>query len=159
MMLTRINATLLFCAFTALGQTRTITVDGGNGKTVALTLDDLARLPQQTVKTTDHDAPATFQGVLVSDVLARVDVPSGEKLRGKLMALYLLVEAADGYRAVFALPELDPAFTDHKVYLVFKRDGKPLSDKEGPFRIVIPDEKRPSRWVRQATALKIREAQ
>jgi hypothetical protein len=40
-----------------------------------------------------------------------------------------------------------------------KRDGKPLSDKEGPFRIVAPDEKRPARWVRQVTALKIREAQ
>ncbi len=36
----------------------------------------------------------------------------------------LLVEAADGYRAVFAWPEVDPAFTDRKIYLATKQDGK-----------------------------------
>lgn len=74
------------------------------------------------------------------------------------MSLYLLVEAADGYRVVFALPELDAAFTDRKVYLATRRDGKALTDKEGPFRIVVPDDKRPARWVRQVTALRIRQA-
>jgi hypothetical protein len=39
--------------------------------------------------------------------------------------------------------------------LVFLRDGKPLGEKEGPYRIVIPDEKRMARWVRQVTTLKI----
>ncbi|MGA2581548.1 MAG: hypothetical protein ABSH24_36825 [Bryobacteraceae bacterium] len=74
------------------------------------------------------------------------------------MSLYLLVEAADGYRAVFALQEFDAGSTDRKIYLVTKRDGKQLSDREGPFRIVYPDEKRPARWVRQVTALRIRQA-
>jgi hypothetical protein len=74
------------------------------------------------------------------------------------MSLYVLVEAADGYRAVFALPELDAGFTDRKIYLATMRDGKPLSEKEGPFRIVVPDDKRPARWVRQVTALRIRQA-
>ena len=71
----------------------------------------------------------------------------------------MLVEAADGYRAVIALPELDPAFTDKQALLVFLRDGKPLGDKEGPYRIVIPDEKRMARWVRQVTTLKIVDVQ
>jgi hypothetical protein len=42
---------------------------------------------------------------------------------------------------VIALPELDPAFTDKQILLVFLRNGKPLDGKEGPYRIVIPDEK------------------
>ena len=145
-------------AFAAFCQSPSLTVDGGNGKTITLTAADLSKLPQQTIKTTDHDTPATFEGVLLSDVLAKVDVPTGEKLRGKLLTSILSVEAADGYKVVFALPELDPAFTDRRVYLATKRDGKPLSEKEGPFRIIIPDEKRPTRWVRQVTALKIRQA-
>jgi hypothetical protein len=53
-----------------------------------------------------------------------------------------LVEAADGYRVVIALPEIDPAFTNKQILLAFLRDGKPLDQKEGPYRIVIPDEKR-----------------
>jgi hypothetical protein len=39
--------------------------------------------------------------------------------------------------------------------LAFLRDGKALAEKDGPYRIVIPDEKRMARWVRQVTTLKI----
>lgn len=45
----------------------------------------------------------------------------------------LLVEAADGYRAVLALPESDPAFTDRVILLADRADGHPLDNKEGPF--------------------------
>ena len=76
-------------------------------------------------------------------------------MRGKRLAYCLLVGAADGYHAVIALPELDPAFTDKQVLLAFLKDGKPLDEKEGPYRIVIPEEKRMARWVRQVNTLKI----
>jgi hypothetical protein len=56
-------------------------------------------------------------------------------------------------------PELDPAFTDKQIVLSFLKDGKPLDDKEGPYRIVIPEEKRMARWVRQVTVLKIVDVQ
>ena len=80
-------------------------------------------------------------------------------MKGKWLASGLLVEAADGYRVVIALPEIDPAFTDKQVVLAFLKDGKPLDTKEGPYRIVIPDEKRMARWVRQVTMLKIVDVQ
>ena len=54
--------------------------------------------------------------------------------------------ATDGYRAVFALPGLDHAYTDRIVILADRRDGKPLTEKEGPLRIVVADEKREARW-------------
>jgi hypothetical protein len=66
-------------------------------------------------------------------------------LSGKRLASCLLVEAADGYRVVIALPEIDPAFTNKQILLAFLRDGKPLDQKEEPYRIVIPDEKRMAR--------------
>ena len=78
-----------------------------------------------------------------------------KSLRGERLASCLLVEAADGYRVVMALPEVDPSFTDKQILLVDEREGKPLGDKEGPFRIVIPDEKRMARWVRQVKTLKV----
>jgi hypothetical protein len=154
----KILAAALFCLPVLAQQPAAITIDNGAGKTVSLTVEDLSKLPPETVKTSDHGTTATFEGALLPDVLAKAGVPVGEKLRGKALAQYLLVEASDGYRAVFALPELDPAFTDRKIYLVWKRDGKALSDKEGPFRIVIPDEKRAARWVRQVVSLKVRQA-
>lgn len=76
-------------------------------------------------------------------------------MKGKRLASGLLVEAADGYHVVIALPELDSAFTDKQTLLAFLRNGKPLDDKEGPYRIVSSYEKRMARWVKQVTSLKL----
>ena len=102
---------------------------------------------------------ASFDGVELSDILKLAGVKFGEQLRGKDLALFLVVGAFDNYRAVFALPELDHAFTDRLVILADRRDGKPLSEKEGPIRIVVPDEKREARWVRQVVTFTIRRAE
>jgi hypothetical protein len=47
---------------------------------------------------------------------------------------------------------------DKAIYLVTTRDGKPLSETEGPLQLVAPGEKRGARWVRQVSALRIRQA-
>jgi hypothetical protein len=140
----------------ALLRCQQLTVENESGKQTQLTRADLEALPHLKVTT---GASATFEGVALGTLLAKAGVGFGETLRGKRMASRLLVEAADGYRAVIALPELDPAFTDKQIVLAFLKDGEPLDDKEGPYRIVIPDEKRMARWVRQVTLLKIVDVQ
>ncbi len=78
-----------------------------------------------------------------------------ETLRGKNLALYVRVSAADGYLAVFALAELDPGFHDNVPILTQQCNGKDLDAKEGPLRIIAPADKRPARWVRQVTAIDV----
>src|SRR4029077_13817251 len=85
----------------------TITVIGINGTTATLSASDLSKLPQQTVKTTDHGSPAKFEGVLLTDVLAKVDLPLGEKFHSTGASYYLVVEAQAGSRAGFACTALD----------------------------------------------------
>lgn len=136
-----------------------LTVQNGDGKPTVLTRADIEALPHVKVSTSASGAAATFEGVALEAVLEKAGVEFGPSLKGKRLASYLLVEAADDYRVVIALPELDPAFTDKQVALVFLKDGKPLDEKEGPYRIVIPDEKRMARWVRQVTTLKIVDVQ
>jgi len=145
-------------AFPAEIPPATITITGIDGKKIDITAADLFKLPQHTIKTTGYGAPATFEGVLLTDVLAKVDLPLGEKFHNTAAAYYLVVEAKDGYRAVFAWAELDLTFMDKPVYVAMKRDGKPLSVKEGPFELVAPGEKRGARWVRQVTAMTLRQA-
>jgi Oxidoreductase molybdopterin binding domain len=120
---------------------------------------DLEPLPHLKVTTGVSGQSSTFEGASLKAVLQRGGVEFGQSMKGKRLATCLLVEAADGYRVVIALPVLDEAFTDKQFVLAFLKDGKPLDDKEGPYRIVIPDEKRMARWVRQVTALKIAEVQ
>ncbi|MBX3278311.1 MAG: molybdopterin-dependent oxidoreductase [Acidobacteria bacterium] len=136
-----------------------VSVSGEVEKPVKLTAADLGKLPRRSIRAKGHDGKESeFEGVPLVEVLKTAGVKFGEKLRGKHLALYLLVEAADAYRAVYALPELDPAFTDKLVLLADRRDGKPLDEKEGPLRLVVPDEKRHGRWVRQVTGLVIKRA-
>jgi hypothetical protein len=132
-----------------------LTVQNEDGKQTVLTKADIEALPHVKVTTGAAGNASTLEGVSVRSVLEKAGVGFGETLKGKRMASCLLVEAADGYRVVMALPEIDPAFSDKQVVLAFSKDGKPLDAKEGPYRIVIPDEKRMARWVRQVTALKI----
>jgi hypothetical protein len=146
-----LRAAPLFC--------QQLTVQTEGGKQIALTRAEIEALPHTKLSTSVAGTSAMFEGVLLNAVLGKAAIGLGESLKGKRLASYLLVEAADGYRVVIALPELDPAFTDKQVLLAFLKDSKPLDDKEGPYRIVIPDEKRMARWVRQVTTLKIVDVQ
>jgi len=137
-----------------------LSISGEVERTLKLTSADLGKLPRRTIRAKDHDGKESeYEGSPLIEVLKLAGVKFGEGLRGKNLALYLVVEASDGYRAVYALPELDPAYTDKVIMLVDKRDGKTLDAKEGPLRIVVPDEKMHARWVRQVTGLVIKRAQ
>jgi len=133
----------------------TLAVHGEDGRAQQFDNAALAKLPQQTVHAEAHGKAVTCSGPNLINLVAAVGAPSGEKLRGKNLALYVRVSAADGYRAVFALAELDPGMRDAVPIVTDRCDGAALDAKDGPFRIVVPGEKRPARWVRQVTAIDV----
>jgi len=135
-----------------------LSLQGLAGSSATLSSAELAAMPQRMVTATEHGTPVTFQGVLLKDLLSRLTLPSDDAFRRAAASYYLLVNAKDGYRIVLAWAELDPSFTDRPVYVVTSRDGKPLSDKDGPFQLVVPDDKRPARWIRQVTGIRILQA-
>ena len=51
--------------------------------------------------------------------------------------------------------ELDPWFNKRRVLLALRRNGADLDAKTGPLRLVIPEEKRHARWMRQMNELEI----
>ena len=132
-----------------------IQITSDQGHTTSLNPEQIAKLPHVTVNATDHDTPAQFEGVPMAAVLGAVGITLGDTLRGERLTEVLLIEAADGYKVVFALAEFDPAFAPREIILADKRDGKPLTGKEGPFRIVAPGDKRQARWIRQVTGMKV----
>jgi len=135
----------------------TLTINGIS-QTAVVTEDDLSNLPQRTVTTTDHGAQVALEGVLLADLLKQVDLPTGEKFHSTAASYYLVAEGRDGYRAVLSWAEVDSSFVDKPAYVMVKRDGKPLSEKDGPFELVVPGEKRNARWVRQLVALRLKRA-
>jgi hypothetical protein len=108
-----------------------------------LTVAEIAKLPRVSVRAKDEKGKdAVWEGTTLHEVLRAAGVNFGEAIRGAALANYLLVEAADGYRVVFTLPEVDPAFTDLTFLLADRRDGQPMDENEGKLRIVVPHEKK-----------------
>lgn len=123
-----------------------------------VTLDEkaLAAMPRVTVQAGAHgDAPSAWEGVALVEVLRAQGAPLGKALRGDALASYVRVTATDGYQVVFGLGELDTEMGAAKVLLVDKHEGKPLDDKDGPLRLVVPGDQRPARWVRNVASIEL----
>lgn len=132
---------------------------GLDGVQHQVTAEDWAKLPRTTVKAEDHGgAIATFEGVPGRELLKLVAAPFGHELRGQQLSLYVVAEAADGYKVVYALPEFDADFTDGLILIADRKNGEVLPAKEGPLRVVVPWEKRQARWIRQLTLLRLGQA-
>lgn len=132
-----------------------VTIGGDVGKPLTLDAAALAKLPRSKVRASAHGVEAEWEGVPLIEILRAAAAPVGDALRGPNLQLYVRVGAADGYRVVYALAELDPKFRDDGVLLADRRDGRPLAADEGPLRLIAPREARPGRWVRQVTAIDV----
>lgn len=118
---------------------------------------DLAVMPRATVNLKDRDGKDhPYSGVPVGAILNKAGVTTGKQLRGENLAKYLLVKSADGYEVLFSLAELDSAFNDRTIILADQNEGHGLPAGKGPFRIIVPDEKRPARSSFQVTEFIIR---
>jgi hypothetical protein len=137
---------LLFLVPAAPAQT-IFTVGGDVTTPLQLTAADLAKMQRSQATLTQNSQTATYEGVLLYDLLVKAGVPFGKAMTGKPMASYLLLTARDGYQVVFALPEIDPKFEGAKVLLADKRDGGPLPATEQPLRIVAPQDKMHARSI------------
>lgn len=96
-----------------------------------------------------------YSGIPLYEIIKEAGAIPGNQLKGKYLAKYVLIKASDGYQAVIALPEIDTAFTDKVIILVDKEDDKALPPNDGPFKIIVPGDKRPARCVRQVVAINI----
>ena len=136
-----------------------LSVKGEVKQELRLSVADLKAMPQAKVTAKDHDGTAReYEGVALQTLLAKAGVPLGSKLRGKNMALLVVAEATDGYRAVFSLTELDSDFAGAQVIVVDLEDGKPLDAQHGPLRLVVPGDKRQGRWVRMLKSISVQKA-
>ncbi|HEX8018916.1 molybdopterin-dependent oxidoreductase [Mucilaginibacter sp.] len=149
---------LLIAGLATQAQTKEAVVKVTGEVTTPLTIGsvDLQQYKQTTVTRKDRDGKDhTYSGVIVSEILAKAGVTLGPELRGENLAKFLLVEASDGYQVLFALAELDKGFTDRTIILADKIDGQPLAPADGPFRIIVQDEKKPARCIKQVTVMKV----
>lgn len=132
-----------------------LTLVGFDGRTRSVSPADLARLTRHDTTVSGHEVSGRYSGVALTDLLALVNAPLADSLRGRSLASYVLAEASDGYRVLFSIAEVDSKFTDRVIILADRKDGQPLSAAEGPYRLIVPGEKRPARWARQVARISL----
>ena len=154
-------AAMLLCLLPALiaaaedAQTLlTIRKEGRVLGTCSLASLEAARAVAVTVED-DSGQSSDYTGLPIAQLLESVGVALGKSVRGERLAEFVMVRAVDGYRALFSLAEIDPIFRERKVLLCFRKNGGLLPGKEGPLRVIVADEKRHARWVRQVTAIEL----
>ena len=148
----------LVWASSATLQTPTVKVFGDVPKPLTLTAAELLAMPRTKLTAAAHEQTGVFEGVTVRELLTRAGVPAGADLRGAALAKTVVVTGADGYRVAFGIAEFDPVFTDRVSILADRKDGGPLPANALPFQIILADEKRPARWVRQVVSIEVRPA-
>jgi hypothetical protein len=126
------------------------------GHATVLRAPELARLPRDSVEWAYHGTPHWYAGIRLVAVLRRVGVPI-DGLEGRDLTRRVVVEAADRYRAVFALAEIAPGLGDREVLLADLEDGHPLLPPVGPWRLVVPADGSGARGVREVVALRVRD--
>ncbi len=93
----------------------------------------------------------------LATLLAAVHAPLGSDMHGAAMTTGVIARGSDGYAVLLSLAEVDPAFHSGDVIVADARDGKPL-DKNGPMQLVVSEDKRPARWVRNLVAIEVKDA-
>ncbi|MFN3380985.1 MAG: molybdopterin-dependent oxidoreductase [Runella zeae] len=136
---------------------QTLSIIGEVKTPLTLSINDLKAMPQTQLKAKDRDGKEhEYGGVRLVDLFQKAGVTLGGELRGENLTKYVIARAADGYEVLFSLAEIDEEFSGRTILLVHTVDGQALPQGIGPFRLVVPDERRPARWIREIKTIEIR---
>jgi DMSO/TMAO reductase YedYZ molybdopterin-dependent catalytic subunit len=134
----------------------TVKITGEVTNPFELKLADMQQYKQTSVARKDKDGKDhSYSGITLAEILQKAGTTLGKDLKGENLTKFIVVEASDGYRVVFSLAELDKDFTDPTIILATIVDGKPLPPGDGPFRVIVQDDKKPARCIKQVTSIKV----
>ncbi|HEY1577859.1 MAG TPA: hypothetical protein VGF82_12390 [Terracidiphilus sp.] len=131
-------------------------IRGLEGKSITLSPEEFAALPHKSVSVFNAHSKINekYSGVSLPDLLAKVGVPLGEHVRGKLFLTGIVAEGTDNYDVLYTLAEVDPSIHTGDVIVADSVNDHKL-DKDGAFKMVSTEEKRPARWVRNLTSITV----
>lgn len=141
----------------ASAQSDTATIRVRHGAfNVTLSMERIGELRMHSTVITSRDGEtSTYEGPWLKEVL-QLECPSITAIEKRTMVnSYVRVTASDGHTALIALTEADSSFRERPVILAWKKNGQPLDDHDGPFQVIVPDDRRHARDVRKAKVLEV----
>ena len=132
-------------------------VEGRVLENLSFNLDNINTLPAFTSGKRDEvcmsgfvkEKSIDYTGVLLKDVLnqAKVKIDSKKEMN----EMYVVVEASDGYKALFSYHEIFTSPLGQHIVLYYKKGDKFLGKEEGDFALMSLDDTQPGgrhvKWV------------
>jgi hypothetical protein len=138
----------------AAAQDLKVTVAGRDS--VVLTPAEVKALPRAKATITVKGQPVVYEGAVLHEALLKAGVVSGDRLMGRYLNQIVIARAADGYSSILSLAETDPIYRANPVILADTVNGHPLDAREGPYRMVVDGDLRPSRSPRAVVSLEVK---
>jgi len=85
----------------------------------------------------------------------KMDPAADPKMKNAPLRIVIVIQGRDGYTVVFSLPELLSQIGNKPVWLALDEDGGPLSERDGPVKLVVPDDAKPARGVHGIAAVRV----
>ncbi len=83
--------------------------------------------------------PKVGTGIPLLSVIQAAALKTDPRINHHDLKFFVILEAKDSYQAFFSLAELTPTQgRSPQTFLVWDIDGKPLSEKEAPLRLILP---------------------
>jgi len=126
-------------------------------KAFTLTPADLAAMPRETVTVTNGHTKTTetYTGVPIAALLEKLGLPFTRPNEHTLLKTYLVAEGTDGYRVLVSAYETLAPIRSTSAIVALTLDGKPLA-ADGAFKLVIPGDTRPQRWVQNLKSVTVK---
>ena len=137
----------------------TLTVTGIAGASKVFSPAEFKALPHVTVAV--HNAHSnkddSYSGVAVRELLATVAPAKGEGPKVSANMTLVVASATDGFNVAITLCDTNPDCRNGQSIVADAMDGAPL-DKDGAFKLVLSEDKKPGRWARNLSTLTVKAA-
>ncbi len=128
-----------------------------DGRTIMINPAVRASLPEIRIQATSHGKTRDYVGIDFRLALKAAGLEPTDSIRGVNLSRVVVAEAADGYRALFSLAELDPTLGNHLVLLTAEPDQREQGDGPIVWRLVVPADGRQTRWVWRLNRVVVRD--
>jgi hypothetical protein len=122
--------------------TKNLKVEGNVIEKMVFDLEKIMQLPQfhsnkQSVVCMSGDIkshPMTYTGVLLKDILDVAKIKIDDKR--DMNEMYVIIQASDGYKALFSYHEIYNTPNGEKIVLYYKKEDQLLGSEEGDFALI-----------------------
>jgi hypothetical protein len=145
------------------GYSPSATISGDVKDPLVITPATLSALVQQTLsETATYQAAGTpvtdtYTGVSLWDLVQDAGVLTNPAIKNDLLNFVVVATGSDGYRAVFSMGEIDPAFGNQQDIVAYADTGGQLgtSGPDGAMRIIVPGDTAGGRYVSNITSIQV----